>query len=131
MDIGSASTIISGLISSIKDLSDLSEATDNQKLSGITLATSNQLTQLNLVIIDLQNENQRQMNEIIKLKQELQDRGNFIYKKNAAWKVTENGEEGPFCPQCYRKPIQQMIHGSPLNAYTCYACKATIELTQK
>lgn len=90
-------------ITDIQELGTLIQNTGNEKLFARYLEVLDKA-------IDINTENTRLREELNKLKEKLTFENRIRFEDDAIWlEGTENGKEGPYCPQCY-DVRKQLIH---------------------
>lgn len=68
---------------------------------GYQLEAEKRMVELRAQIIDLEGGNVELKKEILELRERLDMEESMEFRRPYYMRVTENGEDGPFCPKCY------------------------------
>lgn len=99
-------TLITGALTGMKTIMDISKTLDDQKtISAINSAVAEvqiKLIQTQQQILEVQDENRALKEELSRLKEGKALEANVAFHDGAYWNKREDGkEDGPFCPSCW------------------------------
>jgi len=106
-----------GILETVKDVAVLVQKADNVELLKKVLDLQTELIELTQEMATLRR-------ELSDATDQLQFQGELRFRDNLYWRVTEGGEEGPFCSRCWdsdRKAIR--MHRREEEKLQCPSCK--------
>jgi regulator of replication initiation timing len=123
-------TAFNTLRAGLKELNEYAKIAEDRKIKDLVSATLDQIIPIQFGLSDLKQENDQLRTEIASLNERLNEKAKFIYKRNAAWKITDNGEEGPYCPNCHNRLVaESAIPGISAKRYNCFTCTSSVTIT--
>lgn len=113
-------------------VSDRKVADELNKIQSLTLQLQSELVDLyekNMRLHEelrlIQSGSQKDKDEIKRLQESLEEKGNIQYEKPSYWRIDGDSKDGPFCQRCYDAETKLVrLQGGKNDYWLCRECKS-------